>query len=91
LTVSIDTAKGSAAFRTGRLGSIIEALMARIKPESSWFTAVNGKRTAFFVFDLDDVSSIPSIAEALFDDLRAEVNFAPVMSAEDLAKGMQRL
>ena len=42
-------------------------------------------------FDMQYSSDIPSIAEALFQDAEAAVEFVPVMNAEDLKKGLGSL
>ena len=45
----------------------------------------------FVVFDLDDAARMPQIAEPLFMELQANVDFAPVMNREDLTVGLGRL
>jgi hypothetical protein len=56
-----------------------------------YFTAFDGKRTAFMVFDLPDASDIPHFAEPFFTNLNAEVLLAPAMNGDDLQKGLSRL
>jgi hypothetical protein len=43
------------------------------------------------VFDLKDPSDIPSIAEPLFQSMNAKITLTPVMNAEDLMKGLEKL
>jgi hypothetical protein len=69
----------------------MEAFMRDHKPEAAYFTAQGGDRTAFFVVDLPEASAIPSLAEPFFMALNAHVDFRPVMNAEDLRAGLQRL
>lgn len=90
LTVIIDIEAGNRAIKTNKMGDILGNLSARIKPESSYFWTHNGERRGQFVFDLHDPSDIPSIAEPLFMELNARVEFAPVMNLEDLQKGLAR-
>jgi hypothetical protein len=59
-----------------------------MKPEASYFYVENGKRTALYFFDLKDVSDIPVIAELFFMNINAEVDFVPVMNADELQAGM---
>jgi hypothetical protein len=89
LRISMDVDAANHALRDGSLQQLMDSVTELIKPESSYFTAVNGKRTAFFFFDLKDASMIPQIAEPLFQTLRAEVEFSPAMNREELAKGLQ--
>jgi hypothetical protein len=79
---------GNEAIRTGKIAQVNEALMGRLRPESAYFYTENGTRTSYVVFDLDDVSRIPEIAEPLFQNLHAKVEFFPVMNADDLQKGL---
>ena len=64
------------------------ATAEKLKPEATYFTTVHGKRTAMFFFDMTDSAQLPPIAELLFQELDAEVEFTPVMNAEDLKKGL---
>ena len=82
---------GNEAIRSGKIAQINETLMARIQPEAVYFFTENGLRSGFIVFDLDDPSQIPMIAEPLFQELNASVEFFPTMNADDLQKGLTAL
>ena len=43
------------------------------------------------IFDLADAAEIPSVAEPFFTALNADVSLIPVMNADDLQKGLQKL
>jgi hypothetical protein len=88
--VSIDTSVGNDAIKNGALGKVIESTMAMIKPEAAFFTTNAGKRCAYFVFDLKDVSDIPMICEPWFQELGAEVELSPAMAPGDVAAGLQK-
>jgi hypothetical protein len=79
---------GNRAFADGSLQRTIQGLMERLKPESAYFFPDEGKRSAQFVFDLQDTAQIPALVEPLFSGLNAEVRLTPVMNAEDLRKGL---
>ncbi len=89
LKVSLEVEAGNEAIQSGRLGEIIGMVSEMIKPEASYFFTEQGRRTALFVFDMKDASQIPPIAEIFFTELKAEVQFTPVMNKEDLQSGLQ--
>lgn len=87
LRVSIPVESGNAAARAGTLGSTIEKILADLKPEAVYFMGDdNGNRSGFIVFDMQDQSQIPAIAEPWFLAFNAKVSFRPVMTLQDLAK-----
>ena len=90
LKVSIPVVAGNKGIKDGALPKVVGGFVERYKPESAWFTAENGLRTAFFVFDMKDPAEIPSIAEPFFMQLDAEITMSPVMSLEDMKVGVER-
>jgi hypothetical protein len=86
--ISIPVEAGNAGIKSGSLPKTIQGLVERWSPEAMYFTTFDGRRTAFVVFDMPDASAIPGFAEPLFQELNAEVTFAPAMNAEDLRKGL---
>jgi hypothetical protein len=56
--------------------------------ESAYFYEAGGNRTVTFIMDLQSADRIPAVAEPLFM-LGAMVEFHPVMSLDDLKKGVQ--
>jgi hypothetical protein len=87
LRVSIPVETGNAAAKAGTLGSTIEKILADLKPEAAYFMADDsGQRSGSIVFDMQDTSQIPAVAEPWFLAFNAKISFRPVMSAADLAK-----
>ena len=82
---------GNEAIRTGRIAELSRALMERVQPESAYFGTENGKRTGYLFFYLDDSARIPVIAEPLFQQLGATVEFIPVMNADELQRGLAEI
>ena len=78
--------KGNELARKGNLGEIAQTILEEIKPESAYFLAQEGKRSAILFVDMDDASKIPAIAEPWFLALNARMEFKPVMTLEDLQK-----
>src|SRR5580658_9880550 len=67
LRASIPVEAGNAAVKAGTLGSTIERIVADLKPEAAYFIADdNGQRSASIIFDLQDTSQIPAVAEPGF-------------------------
>ena len=89
LKVQMDVEAANRAIRDGSWGQTMERLMQALQPEAAYFTALDGKRTGLIVFDLKEPSQMPSIAEPFFMAVNASVEFAPVMTAEDLQAGLQ--
>jgi len=88
IRISFDTEKANGAIKNGVLGDLIRDVVERLQPEASYFFTDDGKRAALMVFDLKDVSDIPSIAEPFFMETGATVEFFPVMNAEELKTGL---
>lgn len=78
------------AIKAGRLEKVLQATVERLKPEACYFFAQDGKRGGFFVFDMNDSSDIPSIAEPFFTELNASVEFLPVMNLDDVQAGLEK-
>jgi hypothetical protein len=85
----MDVDAANNALRQGGFQKKIQPLIEGLHPEAAYFTTESGRRTAYIFFDLADPSQIPQIAEPLFEELRAEIEFKPVMNRADLAKGLQ--
>jgi hypothetical protein len=90
LRFTVDTNAGNAAIKNGALPAVIKETIDRIKPEAAYFFAENGNRTGLMVFDLKDASDIPLIAEPLFINFNAKVEFIPAMNVEDMQKGVKQ-
>jgi hypothetical protein len=86
MKVSMPVEAGNAAARSGSLGKTIQSILADLKPEAAYFLDWDGKRTGFIVFDMQDASQIPVVAEPWFLALNASVEIHPVMTPADLAK-----
>ncbi|WP_328318727.1 DUF3303 domain-containing protein [Streptomyces sp. NBC_00388] len=88
LQARMDTQITNEAVKNGTLQKIMQSMSERLKPEAAYFGPVRGGRACTFVFDMQDSSLLPSIAEPLFQGLGAEIEIQPVMNSEDMQKGM---
>ena len=86
----LGTTETSEAIRSGRMAEINKRLDELTKPEAQYFCTEGGARTGYVVFDLADPSDIPAIAEPLFQELNATVEFFPVMNGADLGAGLAK-
>ena len=67
-------------------GKKMQDLLKEVKAEAAYFTTICGNRGGFVVVNIDNASQIPAIAEPFFIWLKAEIEFYPVMTPEDLGK-----
>ena len=88
LKVRLSVEASNAAIKDGRLGKVLASTLERLKPEAAYFSAVDGDRGGFIVFDLQHPSDIPAICEPFFTELGAKLELLPVMTAEDLQNGL---
>lgn len=87
-TVPVD--KGNSAITDGALPRLIGAMTDRLKPEAAYYWPEHGKRSGMMIFDMADASEIAQIAEPLFHELDAAVEFVPVMNADDLRTALEK-
>ncbi len=88
---TVPVEKGNEAIKDGTIAKTIESLMAELEPEAAYFLAEDGKRAGMVFFDMTDPAQIPQIAEQLFLNLDATVEFVPVMNPDDLRRALERV
>jgi hypothetical protein len=88
---SVPVDKGNAMIRDGSMGTVLEAVMAKTKPEAAYFSAIDGDRGGMLFFDMKEPADIPRIAEILFLGADAQVEFVPVMNRDDLQTALSSL
>jgi len=79
---------GNSAIRSGKLEKVFQQITEDLKPEAAYFFAVNGDRGGLFVIDMQESAQIAEIAERLFFGVNAKIELTPVMTPEDLQKGL---
>jgi hypothetical protein len=87
----IPTEAGNKMVKDPKFIQNLEEYMNKVKPEASYFFEADGNRVCAFVLNFDTVDMIPVIAEPLFQEMGANVEFHPVMSFNDLKKAVQNL
>jgi hypothetical protein len=81
---TVPVERGNESIKDGTLTKTIQSLMDELKPEAAYFWPEKGMRAGMLFFEMTDSSQIPRIAEPLFLNVNAAVEFVPVMNAEDL-------
>ncbi len=88
---TVPVEKGNQTIRDGSLATTMQSLLADLKPEAAYFWPENGERAGMIVFDMADTTQIPQIAEPLFMNLDAAVEFLPVMNPDDLRRALENV
>lgn len=78
--------KFNTAVKDGSAGKKMQRILEELKPEAAYFGEFSGHRCAIFIINVSEPSRIPTFAEPFFLQFNADVEFHPVMLAEDLAK-----
>jgi len=78
--------------RSGKVGEVIEKIIADIKPESIYFSEIEGCRGCVIVVEVPSASAVPAIAEPFFLNFDAHCEFRIAMTPEDLKNaGLDKL
>ena len=74
----------NAGVKDGSVGEKLNKILDDAKPESVYFTEMDGQRTVVMAVDMKESSEIPSLAEPWFLNFEADVEFHPAMTPDDL-------
>ena len=66
----------------------LEKYINKVKAEATYFFEADGNRVASFIVDIESADQIPVLSEPLFSGMGAQVELHPVMSLDDLKKGI---
>ncbi|ESU26371.1 hypothetical protein FLJC2902T_28570 [Flavobacterium limnosediminis JC2902] len=72
--------------RNGKAGEILGRIIEDIKPESIYFSELEGCRSAIMVVEVNEASAVPAIAEPWFLNFEATCEFRIAMTPDDLMK-----
>lgn len=70
--------------RNGTAGEVMGQIIESTKPESIYFTEIDGTRSVVMVVEVSNASDVPSIAEPWYLNFEAECEFRIAMSPDDL-------
>jgi hypothetical protein len=85
------TEEVNAKIRDGSIGQTMETMLGNLQPEAAYFCPRDGKRGGYLVFNMEEESELVTKLEPLWLGMRATVEIVPVMTADDLRVGLQRL
>ena len=85
------TEENNAKIRDGSIAQTMETLLGNLQPEAAYFCPVDGKRGGYLVFNMEEGSDGVPKLEPFWLELGATVELVPVMNADDLRAGLQRL
>ena len=88
ILAKIPTEDGNKMVQDPNLLEKLEKYINKVKAEATYFFEANGNRVASFIVEIESADQIPVLAEALFSGMGGNVEFHPVMSFDDLKKGM---
>jgi hypothetical protein len=90
LTARLDTAMSNEAVTEGTMSKMVQEMVEQLRPETAYFTAEEGDRCCYMVFDMKDSSQMPPVCEPFFH-AGAKVSLRPVMTVDDLQTGLASL
>lgn len=91
ITFSMPTDHGNDIVGSGKIQQVFERILHDLKPEAAYFYPEGGDRGGVFFVQCDASADFVKLVEPLWFGLNAKVTATPVMSGEDLMKGMASL
>lgn len=88
LFAKIPTEDGNKMVQDPKFLEKIEKYINKVKAEATYFFEADGNRVASFIVDIESADQIPILSEPLFSGMGAQVELHPVMSLDDLKKGI---
>ena len=88
LTFRIPVEKGNEAEADGSMRKAIEKLVADTNAEAAYFTMIDGLRGGIIIFEETDQANLTRHNEPMFAALNAAIDIVPVLTLEDLKRGL---
>jgi hypothetical protein len=88
LKFTIPVARGNEAARDGTIGPAIEELIKQANAEAAYFYMEDGKRAGMIIFEATDQAQMTKLNEPLMAALDAAIVETPVLTLDDLKKGL---
>ena len=88
LQFTIPVERGNVAATDGSIAKAIEALVEATGAEAAYFTMINGERGGLIFFEEADQARLTEYNEPMFAALNAAITITPVLSLDDLKRGL---
>ena len=88
ILAKIPTEDGNKMVQDPKFLEKIEKYINKVKAEATYFFEADDNRVASFIVDIESADQIPVLSEPLFSGMGVHVELHPVMSLDDLKKGM---
>lgn len=88
--IRIAAGEGSEAIKSGTMQKAIGAFIDKFKPEATYFTTTDGRRTGLFFVDMTAPQQMVEFGEPFFD-IGCDVLVTPAMTPQDLGAGFASL
>lgn len=82
------TESGNDDLKAGKIDRTLPAIMEELQPEAAYFYSDHGYRAGHFIVDMTEGSQVLEFGERLWFGLGGEVEMVPVMTPEDIQKGL---
>jgi hypothetical protein len=90
MTFTIPVERGNEAAKDGTILKAIENVIEATNAEGSYFTLIDGQRAGYIVFEEADQARLPELSEPMFAALDAAIDVVPVLTLDDLKRGLSR-
>lgn len=90
IRAKIPTEAGNQMVQDPNLLKKLEEYINKAKSKATYFYEADGNRSVDFIVDIDSAEQIPILAEPLFSGMGARVELHPVMSLDDMKKGIPK-
>ena len=90
LKFSIPAERGNRAVKDGTMGQAIDNLIKATKAQACYFTMIDGKRGGMIFFEESDQARLPQLNEPMIAALDAAIEIVPVLSLDDLKRGLPK-
>ena len=85
----------NARVRDGSIAQTMETILGDLQPEAAYFGPMDGKRGGYLVLNMEGepklVTKLITKLELFWLELGATIEVFPLLSADDLRAGLQRL